>query len=94
MRSNSKTITISTVLSVGLILAAGQMVVDQVVSNRILQQFDVALKARARELVFSEIKLAPLPVAVHSCFYEPATHNVVNLQFPGFGLPTILADAR
>ena len=51
MRSISKTITISTILSVGLILAAGQMVVDRVVSNWILQQFDDALEARARALV-------------------------------------------
>ncbi len=51
MRSISKTITISTILSVGLILAAGQIVVDRVVSNWILQQFDDALEARARALV-------------------------------------------
>jgi DNA-binding response OmpR family regulator len=46
------------------------------------------------ELVFSEIKLAPLLVGVLSCLDEPATHKVINLQFPGFGLPTILSDAR
>ena len=46
------------------------------------------------ELVFSEVKLAPLLVGVHSCLYEPASHKVINLQFPEFGLPTILSDAR
>ncbi|MCP4765680.1 MAG: hypothetical protein GY875_05355 [Gammaproteobacteria bacterium] len=51
MHSISKTITISTILSVGLILAAGQIVVDRIVSNWILQQFDDALEARARALV-------------------------------------------
>ena len=46
------------------------------------------------ELVFSEVKLAPLLVGVGSCLNEPATHKIINLQFPGFGLPTILSDAR
>ncbi len=51
MRSISKTITISTILSVALILAAGQIVVDRVVSNWMLQQYDDALESRARALV-------------------------------------------
>jgi hypothetical protein len=51
------------------------MVVDQVVSNQILQQFGDALKARARELVFSEVKLASLLVGVHSCLYEPGART-------------------
>ncbi|MCG6888285.1 MAG: hypothetical protein LJE92_01745 [Gammaproteobacteria bacterium] len=51
MRSISKTITISTILSVALILVAGQLVVDRVVSGWVLQQFDDALQAKARALV-------------------------------------------
>lgn len=51
MRSISKTITISTILSVALILAAGQIVIDRVVSNWMLQQYDDALESRARALV-------------------------------------------
>lgn len=51
MRSISKTITISAVLSVGLILGASQIAVDRLVSIWILQQFDDALEARARALV-------------------------------------------
>ena len=51
MRSISKTITISTILSVALILAIGQIAVDRVVSNWMLQQYDDALESRARALV-------------------------------------------
>lgn len=51
MRSLSKTTTISTILWVALILIAGQIVVDRVVSNLLLNQFDVALESKARALV-------------------------------------------
>ena len=51
MRSLSKTTTVSTILWVALILAAGQIVVDRVVSNLLLNQFDVALESKARALV-------------------------------------------
>ncbi len=51
MRSIKNRLTLTTILWVGLILAAGQLVVDQVVSNWLLQQFDTALESKARALV-------------------------------------------
>ena len=51
MRSLSKTTTVSTILWVALILAAGQIVVDRVVSNQLLSQFDAALESKTRALV-------------------------------------------
>jgi signal transduction histidine kinase len=51
VRSLSKTITITTILWVALILVAGQVVVDQVVSSLLLDQFDTALESKARALV-------------------------------------------
>jgi signal transduction histidine kinase len=51
MHSLSKTITVSTILWVALILAVGQIVVDRVVGNLLLSQFDVALESKARALV-------------------------------------------
>ena len=51
MRSLSKTITVSTILWVALILAVGQIVVDRVVGNQLLSQFDIALESKARALV-------------------------------------------
>lgn len=51
MRSLSKTITFSTILWVALILAIGQIVVDRVVENLLLSQFDIALESKARALV-------------------------------------------
>lgn len=49
--SLSKTTTVSTILWVALILAAGQIVVDRVVGNLLLSQFDTALESKARALV-------------------------------------------
>ena len=46
------------------------------------------------ELVFSEVKLAPLLAEVRSCLIESGSHPGDNFQLPGFGLPTILSDAR
>ena len=51
MRSLSKTITVSTILWVALILAIGQIVVDQVVGKLLLSQFDGALESKARALI-------------------------------------------
>ena len=51
MRSLGQTITVSTILWVALILAIGQIVVDRVVGNLLLSQFDVALESKARALV-------------------------------------------
>ncbi len=51
MRSIGHTITIATILTVGLILAASQIVIDGVVSNWLLQKFDTALESKARALV-------------------------------------------
>lgn len=51
MRSISKTITVSTIVWVALILAIGQIVVDRVVGSLLLSQFDVALESKARALV-------------------------------------------
>ena len=51
MRSISKTITLSTIVWVGLILAAGQVVVDAVVSKWLTDQFDAAMESKARALV-------------------------------------------
>jgi signal transduction histidine kinase len=51
VRSLSKTTTVSTILWVALILAAGQIVVDRVVGNLLLNQFDTALESKARALV-------------------------------------------
>jgi signal transduction histidine kinase len=51
VRSLSKTITVSTILWVALILAVGQIVVDRVVENLLLSQFDIALESKARALV-------------------------------------------
>ena len=51
MRSLSKTITVSTIFWVALILAIGQIVVDRVAENLLLNQFDVALESKARALV-------------------------------------------
>jgi len=51
MRSISKTITFTTILWVGLILAVGQLVIDHVVSDWLLHQFDTTLESKARALV-------------------------------------------
>ncbi len=51
MRSISKTITLTTIIWVGLILAIGQVVVDAVVSKWLTDQFDVAMESKARALV-------------------------------------------
>ena len=51
MRSIRKTITYSTILWVALILTVGQIVVDSVVSNWLIKQFDTALESKARALV-------------------------------------------
>ena len=51
MRSISKTITLTTIIWVGLILAIGQVVVDVVVSKWLTDQFDAAMESRARALV-------------------------------------------
>jgi len=46
------------------------------------------------ELVFSEVKLAPLLNEVLSCLREAASHKDIGLQLSGLGLPTILVDVR
>ena len=51
MRSISRTITLTTIISVGLILALGQIVVDAAISKWLTEQYDTALEARARALV-------------------------------------------
>jgi two-component system sensor histidine kinase QseC len=51
MRSINKTITLTTILWVGLILALGQVVVGTVVSKWLTDQFDVAMESKARALV-------------------------------------------
>lgn len=51
MRSISKTITTTTIISVGLILALGQIAVDIAVTRWLTEQFDTAMEARARALV-------------------------------------------
>ena len=51
MRSIRTTITYSTILWVALIMAAGQIVVDRVVSNWLIKQFDTAIESKARALV-------------------------------------------
>ncbi len=51
MRSISRTITLTTIISVGLILALGQVAVDFAVTRWLNEQFDTAMEARARALV-------------------------------------------
>lgn len=51
MRSISKTITITTIMGVGLILALGQLAVDFAITKWLNEQFDTAMEARARALV-------------------------------------------
>jgi len=51
MRSIRKTITLSTLLWVGLLTAAGQMIIDRTVNHWLTSQFDNALEAKARALV-------------------------------------------
>ena len=51
MQSIRRTITITTILWVALILAVGQLVVDSVVSSLLISQFDTAMEAKARALV-------------------------------------------
>jgi len=51
VRSISKTITLTTILWVALILAVGQVFIDSAVSGWLLRQSDNALEAKARALV-------------------------------------------
>ena len=51
MRSIRKTITLSTLLWVGLMTAAGQVIIDRAVNHWLTSQFDNALEAKARALV-------------------------------------------
>ena len=51
MRSISKTITLTIIISVGLILALGQIAVDFAITRWLNEQFDTAMEARARALV-------------------------------------------
>jgi two-component system sensor histidine kinase QseC len=51
MATISKTITLTTIIWVGLILTLGQIVVDSVVSKWLTDQFDTALESKARALV-------------------------------------------
>lgn len=51
MRSILKTITFTTIFWVSLILIGSQILIDRVVSNWLLQQFDIALESKARALV-------------------------------------------
>jgi two-component system sensor histidine kinase QseC len=51
MRSINKTITLTTILWVGLILAIGQIVIGTVISKWLTDQFDVAMESKARALI-------------------------------------------
>ena len=51
MRSISTNITVTIIISVGLILALGQIAVDIAITRWLTQQFDSAMEARARALV-------------------------------------------
>lgn len=51
MRSISKTITVTIIISIGLILALGQVAIDFAVTRWLTEQFDTAMEARARALV-------------------------------------------
>jgi len=51
MRSISKTITLTTIVSVGLILALGQIAIDIAITRWLNEQFDTAMESRARALV-------------------------------------------